>query len=232
MARASQRFLILLWSCTFGAMALGSMVAYGEPLYWLSGVLLWGSGFFTLLVQAPHLALTRSARVTWLRYLVGVGALGVAFCYFATSLAFFTGWFMGLFSVLLLIIPQRRTGRLALLMTTVGLVVLPWGVLCHTSLLPSIAAGNQAHLRVLLTCGADVNELRQHDTPLIAAVRLGRADLVEMLLRHGADPNGRSSAFMNATPVLFDAARLPAEKHRVLQLLLEYGADSNLTNGS
>ncbi|UOQ70188.1 ankyrin repeat domain-containing protein [Hymenobacter cellulosilyticus] len=97
---------------------------------------------------------------------------------------------------------------------------------------PSIAAGNAAHLDLLLWCGADPNERLKHETPLIVAVQLGRADLVEALLRHGADPNGRSSAFMNSTPVLFYAARLPINQQHVLGLLLQFGADSTLTNGS
>ncbi|HEX8329739.1 MAG TPA: hypothetical protein VF629_19540 [Hymenobacter sp.] len=63
-------------------------------------------------------------------------------------------------------------------------------------------------------------------------MQLGRDDLVEVLLRHGADPNGRSSAFLNSTPVLFDAARLPPTQRRVLHLLLQFGADSTRTNGS
>ncbi|MBC6612472.1 ankyrin repeat domain-containing protein [Hymenobacter sp. BT507] len=101
---------------------------------------------------------------------------------------------------------EPQTGRWALLAATACFFVLPWVVLRHTSVLPSIAAGNEAHLKLLLWCGADPNERPQHETPLIAAVQLGRADLVETLLRHGADPNGRSSAFMNSTPVLFYAA--------------------------
>ena len=154
-------------------------------------------------------------------------------CYFAASPTLFAGWFVGLTSVLMLLAaPLPRTGRWALLATTAGFLALPWAMLRHTSVLPSIAAGNVAHLELLLRCGADPNERPQHETPLIAAVQLGRDDLVEALLRHGADPNGRSSAFMNSTPVLFDAARLPAAQQRVVGLLLQFGADSTLTNGS
>ena len=214
-------------------MALGSVTAYVGPLYWLSGFLLWGTGFYTLVAQAPRLMWRQSAVPAWLFFLLGVGAAGTALCYFAASPTLFAGWFVGLTSVLMLLAaPLPRTGRWALLATTACFLALPWAVLRHTSVLPSIAAGNVAHLELLLRCGADPNERPQHETPLIAAVQLGRDDLVEALLRHGADPNGRSSAFMNSTPVLFDAARLPAAQQRVVGLLLQFGADSTLTNGS
>lgn len=94
-----------------------------------------------------------------------------------------------------------------------------------------MAAGNAPHVRLLLACGANPNALEQHDTPLIAAVRTGRYEIVEDLLRAGANPNGRSSAFMNSTPVLFEAARLTGPEP-VLGALLQHGADPNLRNGS
>jgi hypothetical protein len=228
-----ERLLALLWTLTLLSIALGSVTAYVGPLYWLSAFLLWATGFCTLVAQAPRLNWSRPAAPVWLLYWLGAGAAGTALCYFAASPTLFAGWFVGLTSVLMLLAaPLPRTGRWALLATTVGLLALPWAVLRHTSVLPSIAAGNEAHLNLLLRCGADPNERPQHETPLIAAVQLGRDDLVETLLRHGADPNGRSSAFMNSTPVLFYAARLPAAQQRVLGLLLQFGADSTLPNGS
>jgi Ankyrin repeats (3 copies) len=223
-----QRLLTLLWALTFLSVALGSLIV--GPLYWLSAFLLWGTGFCTLVVQAPRL---NEGRPAGLLFALGAGAAGTALCYFAASPTLFAGWFVGLTSVLtLLAAPLPRTGRWGLLATTVGFLALSWTVLRHTSLLPSIAAGNAVHLELLLRCGANPNERLQHETPLIAAVQLGRDDLVEALLRHGADPNGRSSAFMNSTPVLFYAARLPAAQQHVLWLLLQFGADSTLTNGS
>ena len=226
-----ERLLALLWTLTFLSMALGSLIV--GPLYWLSAFLLWTTGFGTLVVQAPRLNGSRPAVPAWGLYLLGVGAAATALCYFAASPTLFAGWFVGLTSVLLLpAAPLPRAGRWALLATAVGLLALPWAVLRHTSVLPSIAASNAAHLDLLLRCGADPNERSQHETPLIAAVQLGRDDLVEALLRHGADPNGRSSAFMNSTPVLFYAAELPAGQQRVVGLLLQFGADSTQPNGS
>ncbi|HEX8656740.1 MAG TPA: ankyrin repeat domain-containing protein, partial [Hymenobacter sp.] len=225
-----KRLLALLWTLTLLSVALGSVTAYVGPLYWLSAFLLWATGFCTLVAQASRL---NGSKLAGLLFALGAGAGGTALCYFAASPTLFAGWFVGLTSVLMLLAaPLPRTGQWALLATAVGFLALPWAVLRHTSVLPSIAAGNAAHLKLLLWCGADPNERPQHETPLIAAVQLGRADLVEALLRHGADPNGRSSAFMNSTPVLFDAARLPMAQQRVLQLLLQFGADSTLPNGS
>jgi hypothetical protein len=233
MRHASRLLLVVVWAVTLLVIALGAVTAYVGPLNWLSALLLWGTGWSTLVVQAPRVTWRNPVAAEWFLLLLGTGAAGVALCYFAASPWLFAGWFVGLLSVLgLLAAPQPRTSRWALLAVTAGLGLLPWAVLRRTSVLPSIAAGNAVHLDLLLRCGADPNERPQHETPLIAAVRLGRDDLVENLLRHGADPNGRSSAFMNSTPVLFDAARLPADKQRVLYLLLAYGADSTLTNGS
>ncbi|WP_084708861.1 ankyrin repeat domain-containing protein [Hymenobacter norwichensis] len=228
-----KRLLTLLWTLTLLSVALGSVTAYVGPLYGLSAFLLWAAGFCTLVAQAPRLTWSKPAASAWLLYLLGAGAASIALCYFAASPTLFAGWFVGLTSVLMLLAaPLPPTGRWALLAATAGLLTLPWAVLRHTSVLPSIAAGSKAHLDLLLRCGADPNERPQHETPLIAAVQLGRDDLVETLLRYGADPNGRSSAFMNSTPVLFYAARLPAAQQRVLRLLLQFGADSTLPNGS
>lgn len=228
-----ERLLALLWTLTLLSVALGSVTAYVGPLYWLSAFLLSATGFCTLVAQAPRLNGSSPAVPAWGLYLLGAGAGGTALCYFAASPTLFAGWFVGLTSVLMLLAaPLPRTGRWALLATAVGLLALPWAVLRHTSVLPTVAAGNAAHLELLLRCGADPNERPQHETPLIAAVQLGRDDLVEALLRHGANPNGRSSAFMNSTPVLFFAARLPVAQQRVLGLLLQFGADSTLPDGS
>jgi hypothetical protein len=233
MTHASRILLEVLWALTLLVIAVGSVTAYVGPLNWISAFLLWGTGWCTLVVQAPRLMWRNPVASGWWLFLLGAGAASLALCYFAASPVLFAGWFVGLFSGLgLLAAPQPRTGRWALLAATASLGLLPWAVLRHTSVLPSIAAGNKAHLDLLLRCGADPNERPQHETPLIAAVQLGRDDLVELLLRHGADPNGRSSAFLNSTPVLFFATRLPPAQQRVLDLLLAYGADSTLTNGS
>ncbi|HEX8329740.1 MAG TPA: hypothetical protein VF629_19545 [Hymenobacter sp.] len=169
MPRATRRLLVGLWTVALLAVALGSVTAYVGPLYWLSGFLLWGAGFCTLLVQAPRLAWNASAAAAWGLFLLGAGAAGIALCYFAASPWLFAGWFVGLTSVLILpAMPLPRPGRRALLAAAVGLALLPWAVLRRTSLLPSIAAGNAAHLRLLLACGADPNERAQHETPLIA----------------------------------------------------------------
>ncbi|UOQ66897.1 ankyrin repeat domain-containing protein [Hymenobacter volaticus] len=163
-------------------------------------------------------------------YLVGTVGAVVALCYFAAHPVTYVFWFAGFLSVLALAVAQHtKIGALALAATGLCLLLFPWLVLRYTSLQPSIEAGSAAHVHLLLLCGANPNELRQHDTPLIAAVRGCRADIVEELLRHGADPNGRSSAFMNSTPALFDAARMQCPMSMV-GLLLRYGADPNQRN--
>lgn len=222
----------LLWGLTILWMVLGSSIAYGGPFIGPGAYLLWLASFYSLLTTSSGLTFSSITRANWIAYLAGTAGSVVALCHFAISPATYAFWFAGVLSVFALLIAQQtKAGVVALFVTGVCLILFPWIMLRHTSLQPSIEAGNAAHVRLLLLCGADPNALLQHDTPLIAAVRGCRLDIAEELLRHGADPNGQSSAFMNSTSALFEAARTQCSVP-TLGVLLQYKADPNQRNGS
>lgn len=77
----------------------------------------------------------------------------------------------------------------------------------------------------LLNQGADVNSRnRDGETALYRAVRVGDVDAVDMLLKHGADPNIRVSRF-GVTPLMI-AAR--DGRVGIVKLLLDHGADPTI----
>lgn len=128
-----------------------------------------------------------------------------------------------------------------------------------TPLMWAVIHGRMEGISGLLTMGADPNyrvaklseadvyrtfhELHRRDTTLVRgrissllrafsgesalslALSKGRLDLMELLLRNGADPNiqGRVS------PVLFDAVQEGYNINPALVLMLDHGADPNLT---
>jgi ankyrin repeat protein len=86
-------------------------------------------------------------------------------------------------------------------------------------------------LRALLEAGAkadvrDTNRNSAARTPLDPAVRLNNAAAVELLLKHGADPNARDT---DGNAALHSAAYRPADR-KIFELLLNYKADPNVRN--
>ncbi|WP_017659799.1 ankyrin repeat domain-containing protein [Baaleninema simplex] len=81
-------------------------------------------------------------------------------------------------------------------------------------------------LRVLIEAGANVNFQRTpYDNALVAAVRLGQVEMVEMLLNAGANPNGiRFYDFEPDSPLNL---AIKKENKEILNLLIEAGADVN-----
>lgn len=86
--------------------------------------------------------------------------------------------------------------------------------------------------RLVLAAGypADANDDWRGDTPLLRAIEGGRAGMVELLLRHGADPNREQEVFDEEGEIHLDsrgpltlAAQLGAT--RIVALLLQAGAD-------
>ena len=78
---------------------------------------------------------------------------------------------------------------------------------------------------LLLQHGEDANgKLPDKEFLLIHAVRRGRMDLVEVLLRNGANPNVQSPVNKD-TPLLIGMMKMDKD---LLSLLLRYGADVNL----
>ena len=104
----------------------------------------------------------------------------------------------------------------------------------RTAILSAAAAGNLATARVLLARGADPHWSKydgsavlsgEGERPLHVAVHF--PEVVELLLEHGADPDGRMY-FTGETPLHLAAASCEAES---LALLLARGADPNARDG-
>ena len=100
----------------------------------------------------------------------------------------------------------------------------------HTAIHSAAAAGNVATARVLLSHGADPNWSQydgsailsgEGERPLHVAVHF--PEMVELLLEHGADPDGRMRS-TGQTPLHLAAGSCEAES---LALLLARGADPN-----
>jgi ankyrin repeat protein len=85
------------------------------------------------------------------------------------------------------------------------------------------AMGNASHIALeLLDKGADVNARNSSNTtPLYYAVEGGSVDLIDLLLKRGADPNVVTST---QNSILFSAV-MRSSNPEVLQLLIKSGAD-------
>lgn len=83
-------------------------------------------------------------------------------------------------------------------------------------------------VQLLLDCGADPNLAPWYDAPLLAAIRTGDCEIVELLLLRGADPSitllTRGISTIEQTPILL--AVIKGHK-RDVKTLLERGADAN-----
>jgi hypothetical protein len=86
--------------------------------------------------------------------------------------------------------------------------------------------------RLILAAGypADANDDWRGDTPLLQAIEAGRAGMVEVLLRHGADPNREQEVFDEEGEIHLDSRgplTLAAQTGgtRIVALLLQAGAD-------
>jgi len=101
-----------------------------------------------------------------------------------------------------------------------------------TPLASAVTGGKPLLARVLLAAKADPNiPFRVGDnrfrSPLFAAVETKNPELVELLLKNGANPNVRDEAAGNETPLL---AAVRNEKADIVSLLLEAKADPNIPN--
>jgi len=93
----------------------------------------------------------------------------------------------------------------------------------------SIYGGHFHIFEYLLTIDADVNAVGYEDgTILMAAAYLGKEDMLELLLDHGADPN-LASLLTGETPLHAAAAKgFSKENLACVKLLLERGAHPNV----
>jgi ankyrin repeat protein len=95
----------------------------------------------------------------------------------------------------------------------------------NTPLMLEAVYGNAACVRLLLERGAEVNVTNAAGaTPLMRAA--WDEQKLRLLLQAGANPNARSA--LDGTALLL-AAR-PANSHRAVQTLIEFGADARATN--
>lgn len=93
----------------------------------------------------------------------------------------------------------------------------------------AIAAGDLARVEAALKAGENPNEYIQDGqfgayTALHTAARLGHADILRLLIKHGGDVNAKAKATHQATPLHW-AAR--ANRLAAVEVLLEHGADVN-----
>jgi tankyrase len=84
------------------------------------------------------------------------------------------------------------------------------------------AAGDLEEVQRLVAEGVDVNtQERKARTPLQEAARFGHAEIVQLLLRHGGDPN-IAEADAGFTPLAF---AVKGGQSEVLRILLSHNAD-------
>ena len=135
---------------------------------------------------------------------------------------------------------MRRRARIALWTTTAVAIAASAAVVLRlewpdaNQLAGTAARGDVAGVRLGLRLGIDPNEPSTSGwdhapgpTPLTAAARFGRVDVVRLLLDEGADPDLRDGGAESphATPLATAAMHGQLE---VCRVLLEAGADPNL----
>jgi ankyrin repeat protein len=71
----------------------------------------------------------------------------------------------------------------------------------HSPLCAAIAKGDVDAVRKFIEYGVDVNEISNDYTPLMLAARYNRADIIELLLKAGADAKYRNGRGMTAIKI-------------------------------
>jgi len=194
----------------FGALVVGVSVAIGTC--WLSrqlsstpwrpdSLLLAAGGVVTALSLSLLLA---SPRAYWLYFVALIVLLGAAVPLLRRG-ASGVAWFVAL---------------------SFGFLVVPVSWLRESGASRSVRAGEATHTRWVLWLGADPNAIEQREPLLTVALSSGNVEVARALLDHGADPNGKGVSA--DTPALIRAVH--TEKPAFVELLLERGADPNLTN--
>jgi ankyrin repeat protein len=98
-----------------------------------------------------------------------------------------------------------------------------------TALHRAAGFGDEALVRLLVECGADVNARGVIDgeyTPLLHAIRMGHPIVIQILLENGADPELRTGYGMveqpGLTPAQLAAARGDEVGRQIVRLLAEH----------
>jgi hypothetical protein len=123
---------------------------------------------------------------------------------------------------------HRRRGAWVGAIFVLTLFVLPLVVARSSGLTNAVEERSAFQARLFLLAGADPHHVEQHEPLLIIALQAKDAEVVRLLLAHGADPNCRTRAFLASTPALSVAAATgdPA----LVDLLLDSGANPNAAN--
>lgn len=100
-------------------------------------------------------------------------------------------------------------------------------------LFEAVASGDAAKVEAALNAGADPNEFFQDGqygayTPMHTAARMGHAEVIRVLIKHGGNVNVNAIASHKATPLHW-AAR--ANQTEAATVLLEAGAEVNALAG-
>jgi ankyrin repeat protein len=91
----------------------------------------------------------------------------------------------------------------------------------NEGLIQAAAAGNAAAVEELLQQGADINaQGRFGNTPLMMAVQSDKVDMVKLLLKKGADPDGLGGAAL--------LTAIDGDNLEIVKLLLEGGANTDV----
>lgn len=98
----------------------------------------------------------------------------------------------------------------------------------ETGLVEAIRANDPAAVRTALDAGADVERLSQRFTPLAIAAIRGHADIVDLLLAAGANPDAPSPGRANA---LSAAVRSCHAGLGIIRTLIDAGADIENRSG-
>ncbi len=96
-----------------------------------------------------------------------------------------------------------------------------------TQMVQAVEKGDAVALQKLIDQGGDPSKLEDRGQPLIFSA--GNADIAEILLKHGADPNARNKQKDAALPYLLRNKGNGATD--IARVLLEHGADPNIRSG-
>ncbi|CAN5157770.1 hypothetical protein BH09DEP1_BH09DEP1_0020 [soil metagenome] len=131
-------------------------------------------------------------------------------------------------------IEDNDVAQVALLLRTQGAELIKYAINGYPYTHRCITNNRPAILNDLLAAGANPNEYDCRGwTPLHAAANEGKADAIEILLSHGADPDNLTLNIIRLTPLMLVTVsdiRVNLNPFETARLLLDAGADPSKTN--